>query len=56
MSGDTVSEVLNVSPWWVVLALSAALVGVFVMGQKFERRSQGPITAEQAVAGAQAQH
>ena len=56
MSGDTVSEVLNVSPWWVVLPLSAALVGVFVMGQKFERRSQGPITAEQAVAGAQAQH
>ena len=56
MSGDTLSEVLNVSPWWVVLPLSAALVGVFVMGQKFERRSQGPITAEQAVAGAQAQH
>ena len=55
MSGDTVSEVLNVSPWWVVLALSAALVGVFVMGQKFERRSQGPVTAEQAVAGAQTQ-
>jgi hypothetical protein len=53
MSGDTLPEALGVSPWVILAGLGAALVGVFWMGERFERHSRGPVTAEQAVAGAQ---
>ena len=53
MSGDTLPEALGVSPWVILAGLGAALVGVFWLGERFERHSRGPVTAEQAVAGAQ---
>jgi len=53
MSGDTFSEAFGVPTWLVLLAMAAALVAVFVMGERFERQSRGPVSAEQAVAGAQ---
>jgi hypothetical protein len=53
MSGDTLPDALGVAPWVVVLAMVAALVGVFMLGQRFERKStEGPVTARQAVDGA----
>ena len=53
MSGDTLPEALGVSPWVILAGMGAALVGVFWLGERFERHSRGPVTAEQAVAGAQ---
>ena len=52
MSGDTVPDALGVSAWLVVATMVAALIGVFWLGQRFERNSRGPVTAEQALAGA----
>lgn len=52
MSGDTVPDALGVAPWTVVLAMGAALFGVYRLGQHFERQRGGPVTAEQAVQGA----
>ena len=53
MSGDTFSEAFGVPTWLVLLAMAAALAAVFVMGERFERQSRGPVSAEQAVTGAQ---
>jgi hypothetical protein len=54
MSGDTLPDALGMPAWSVVLAMGAALIGVYAMGQRFEKRNGGPVTAEQAVMGAQA--
>ena len=35
-----------------VAILAAALVGVFMLGSRMERARRGPVSAEQAVAGA----
>jgi hypothetical protein len=43
---------LHVSPWIVDAAMVAAAVFVFWLAARFERRGAGPVTAEQAVAGA----
>jgi hypothetical protein len=53
MSGDTLPDALGIPAWSVVLAMVAALGGVYALGQKFERRHGGPVTAQQAVRGAQ---
>jgi hypothetical protein len=50
--GDTFGEALGVSDVWVIAALVAALVGVFVLGSRMERGRRGPVTAEEAVEGA----
>ncbi|KAB0576392.1 transporter [Ideonella dechloratans] len=50
----TLPEALHLNPWWVNAALVAAGVAVFWIGARFERRRGGPVTAEQAVAGASA--
>lgn len=54
-TGDTFTDAWGTPEWAILAALGAALVGVFVAGSWFERRSKGPVTAEQAVAGASAQ-
>jgi hypothetical protein len=43
-----------VSPWIVDAGMVAAAVFVFWVAARFERRGAGPVTAEQAVAGADA--
>ena len=53
MSGDTLPDALGISAWWVIAVMMAALFAVFRMGQHFERSSKGPVTADQAVSGAQ---
>ena len=53
-SADTLPALLHVSPWVVDAAMVAAAVFVFWLAARFERRGTGPVTAEQAVAGAQA--
>jgi uncharacterized protein len=51
-SADTLPALLHVSPWIVDAAMVAAAVFVFWLAARFERRGAGPVTAEQAVAGA----
>ena len=50
--GDTVTDAYGVPELAVLGILVAALVAVFYAGSWFERRSAGPVTSEQAVAGA----
>jgi hypothetical protein len=50
--GDTLPQLLGVSSLWVNIGMVAAAVAVFVGGSAMERRAGGPVTAEQAVAGA----
>jgi hypothetical protein len=51
-TGDTFTDAWGVPEWVMLALLGAALVVVFRAGSWFERRSRGPVTAEQAVAGA----
>ena len=51
-SGDTFSAAFGIPDALLLAVLGAALVGVFVFGGRMERASRGPVTAEQAVAGA----
>jgi len=51
-AGDTVTDAYGVPELAVLGILVAALVAVFYAGSWFERRSAGPVTSEQAVAGA----
>lgn len=53
-SADTLPALLHVSPWLVDAGMIAAAVLVFWLAARFERSGTGPVTAEQAVAGAQA--
>jgi uncharacterized protein len=52
-SADTLPAVLHISPWLVDLAMVAAALFVFWLAARFERRGAGPVTAPQAVAGAE---
>jgi uncharacterized protein len=52
-SGDTLPAVLHVPAWAVDLAMIAAAVLVFWLAGRFERRGAGPVTAQEAVAGAE---
>jgi hypothetical protein len=51
-SGDTMTDAFGIPELAMLGILTAALVGVFYAGSWFERRSAGPVTSEQAVAGA----
>lgn len=53
-TGDTFTDAWGIPEWVLIAVLGAALVGVFMAGSWFERRSRGPVTADEAVAGAQA--
>jgi hypothetical protein len=50
--GDTFSAAFGLPDLALLALLVAALVGVFVIGGRMERARRGPVTAEQAVAGA----
>jgi uncharacterized protein len=51
-AGDTFSDAWNIPEWFMVALLLTALIGVFFAGSWFERRSRGPLTAQEAVDGA----
>ncbi|MDO8650618.1 MAG: YeeE/YedE thiosulfate transporter family protein [Undibacterium sp.] len=51
-SGDTFTEAFGISEILLLVIMGLALVAIFYFGSWFERRSSGPVTAEQAVAGA----
>lgn len=53
-SGDALPAILHVPAWVVDLAMVAAAVLVFRVATRFERRGGGPVTAQEAVAGAEA--
>ena len=50
--GDTLPELLGISSLWVNVVMVLAAIAVFVGGTAMERKAGGPVTAEQAVAGA----
>lgn len=54
-SGDTFADAFGIPDLVIIGIMVLALVGVFYAGSWFERRARGPITAEQAVAGAGAE-
>ena len=53
IDGETFTDAYGVAEPIVLAALAAALVAVFYFGSWFERRGPGPVSAEQAVAGAE---
>lgn len=48
-TGDTFSDAWGIPEAVVIGLMAVALVGVFYAGSWFERRSQGPVTAQEAV-------
>lgn len=52
IDGDTFADVYNIADPIMLGILAVFLVAVFFMGSWFERRGPGPVTADQAVAGA----
>ncbi len=53
IEGDTFTDAYGVTEPVVLAVMALSLIGVFYVGSWFERRSSGPVTAQQAVAGAQ---
>lgn len=51
-NGDTFADAFGLPDLAVLAALAAALVAVFVLGGRMERAGRGPVSAAQAVAGA----
>ena len=51
-TGDTFTDAWGIPQWLLIAILLAALVGVFYAGSWFERRGKGPVSADEAVAGA----
>ncbi|GAB4203694.1 MAG: YeeE/YedE thiosulfate transporter family protein [Tibeticola sp.] len=54
-TGDTFADAFGIPDIVIIGIMALALVGVFYAGSWFERRARGPVTAEQAVAGAGAE-
>ena len=50
--GDTLGEALHVSDWLINAVMVAAAVVIFWVGGIFEARAGGPVTAQEAVMGA----
>ncbi len=50
-AGDTMTDAFGIPEVAMLGILAAALVAVFITGSWFERRSAGPVTSDQAVAG-----
>lgn len=53
IDGDTFADVYGIADPIMLAVMAVFLVAVFYLGSWFERRGRGPVTAEQAVAGAQ---
>jgi len=53
IDGDTFTDAYGIAEPVVLAVLVVFLVAVYYLGGWFERRGSGPITAQQAVAGAQ---
>jgi hypothetical protein len=53
IDGDTFADVYGIADPVMLGIMAASLVGIFYLGSWFERRGPGPVTAEQAVAGAE---
>lgn len=53
IDGDTFADVYGIADPVMLGIMVACLVGIFYLGSWFERRGPGPVTAEQAVAGAE---
>jgi hypothetical protein len=51
-TGDTFSDAWGIPDILIIAIMLVALVAVFYFGSWFERRAGGPVTAEEAVAGA----
>lgn len=51
-TGDTVTDAYGISEPFILGVMVVALFAIYWLGGWFERRSHGPVTAEQAVAGA----
>lgn len=52
IDGDTFADVYGIADPIMLAIMAVFLVAVFYLGSWFERRGPGPVTAEQAVAGA----
>ena len=53
IDGDTLTDAYGFSELAVLAVLGGTLVAVFQLGSWFERRSTGPVTAQQVMAGAE---
>ena len=51
-TGDTVTDAYGISEPVILGVMVLALFAIYALGAWFERRSHGPVSAEQAVAGA----
>lgn len=51
VKADTLPEAFNVTDITINVILTLAAVGVFLLGNLMEKRSSGPVTAEEAVNG-----
>jgi uncharacterized protein len=51
-AGDTMTDAFGIPEWVMLGILAVSLVAVFYAGSWFERRHGGPVTADQALAGA----
>jgi uncharacterized protein len=51
-TGDTVTDAYGVSEPVILCIMVVALTAIYALGAWFERRSHGPVSAEQAVSGA----
>jgi len=51
-TGDTLMDAYDIPQIALIVLLFAALIGVFYAGSWFERRGRGPVSADEAVAGA----
>jgi uncharacterized protein len=51
-SGDTFADAFGLPDLAMLAGLAAALIAVFVLGGRMERAGRGPVSAAQAVAGA----
>lgn len=52
-SGDNLRDAFGISDAWALAGLIAALVAVYLLGGRMERSGRGPVSAEQALRGAQ---
>ena len=56
LNAETLPEAFNVSDLTINIIMILAAIGVFVLGTFMEKRSVGPVTAQQAVFGTESSH
>ncbi len=56
LNAETLPEAFNVSDLTINIIMILAAIGVFAMGTFMEKRSVGPVTAQQAVFGTESAH